>query len=248
MSDPWGRPYKIVTRKLRARGPPATTEKEPTLLCRGHRDALPPARGHCAQKAAGFHPRDGMDHRVGSHRAPGGDQKNGLPPRSAGPGQDPGLDLERGNGCHGTQSSAPLHEMPEGRSLPTGVEDREAGLASQGRPTGDNAVVPTDMPAGKCRHAPRESCRRSTGATHVGTGAGLARQSVRIPEGTLDDRRGQARTGAHGRHGLSRWRGIDGVSGHHQSVQHHAMEQDSGGLGALRGSELPRPADPRLPR
>jgi hypothetical protein len=33
-SDPWGRPYKVVRRKLRVRGPPATTEMKPTLLAK----------------------------------------------------------------------------------------------------------------------------------------------------------------------------------------------------------------------
>lgn len=33
-SDPRGRPYKVVTRKLRAKGSPATTEMEPTSLAK----------------------------------------------------------------------------------------------------------------------------------------------------------------------------------------------------------------------
>ena len=81
------------------------------------------------------------------------------------------------------------------------------------------------MPAGRGRQAPLENGCRPYGAKHVGAGAALARKPVRPPEGTLD-----------------------GVSGHRQRIQLHAVGQDSGSPGTLRGSQLPRSTDPRLPR
>ena len=73
-----------------------------------------------------------MDRWLGSHggRAVRGDQKNGLPRRGAGPEWNPGPDLGGSDGDHGSQTSAPLHEMSEGGGLPPGMVDGEAGLAS----------------------------------------------------------------------------------------------------------------------
>ena len=106
----------------------------------------------------------------------GGDRKNVLPRRGAGPGRDPGPDLEKNNGGHGSQNLAPVHEMPEGGSLPAAVEDGEVGPAPQGRPIGELAVdIPADMPAGRDRHAPGKSRRRPSGTTHVRADAGLVR-------------------------------------------------------------------------
>jgi hypothetical protein len=42
VSDPWGRPYKVVTRKLSAKGPSSTTEKEPVLLAKVIGTLFPP--------------------------------------------------------------------------------------------------------------------------------------------------------------------------------------------------------------
>ena len=72
-----------------------------------------------------------MDRWLGSHggRAVGGDQKNGLSRRGAGPGWNPGPDLGTSDEGHGSQTSAPLHEMSERGSLPPGMADDEAGLA-----------------------------------------------------------------------------------------------------------------------
>ena len=57
------------------------------------------------------------------------DQKNGLPRRGARSGSNPGPDLGGSDGGHGSQTSAPLHEMLEGGSLPPGMADGEAGHA-----------------------------------------------------------------------------------------------------------------------
>ena len=191
----------------------------------------------------------GMEHGVGSHRgrAVGRDQKDGLPRHGAGPGRDSGPDLERSNGGYGSRLRRIYTEMPEGGSLPTSLEHGEVGPAPQGRPTGELAV---GIPCWNTLEYD-DTCwnrRRPSGTTHVRTGTGLARQPVRLPEGTFDDRLGQARTGTHGRHGFPGRRGVGSVSGHRQRVQHHAVEQDSGSLGTLRGSYLPRSADPRLLR
>jgi hypothetical protein len=67
-SDPWGRPYKVVTRKLRARGPPATTEMEPTLLAKVVRTLFPPARGHRGGATPGDHTDDRLERRLESQR------------------------------------------------------------------------------------------------------------------------------------------------------------------------------------
>ena len=48
------------------------------------------------------------------------------------------------------------------------------------------------------------------------------------------------RAGTRGRRGFSGQRGAGGLSGHRQPVQFHAVGQDSGGTGALRGSQLLR--------
>ena len=61
-----------------------------------------------------------------------GDQKNGLPRRGAGPERNPEPDLGGSDGDHGSQTSAPLHEMSE--SLTPGMADsRLVLLRKEGR-------------------------------------------------------------------------------------------------------------------
>ena len=74
--------------------PLATTEMEPALLLQIIGTLFPPARGKCGRTVAGNNLGGGMGRRLGSHgRRAAGDQKNGLPQRSAGPGRNLGPDL-----------------------------------------------------------------------------------------------------------------------------------------------------------
>ncbi|XP_076482292.1 uncharacterized protein LOC143303958 [Bombus vancouverensis nearcticus] len=107
-------------------------DMEPALLLRIIATLFPPQEDRAAER-----PRETTrtlewtEGRLGSHRGRdmGGDQKNGLPRRGAGPGRNLWSDLGRSDGSHGPQTSAPLHKMPERGSLPPDMADGEAGLA-----------------------------------------------------------------------------------------------------------------------
>ena len=75
-SDSWGRLYRIVTRKLLAKGALATTKMAPALLLQIIEMLFPFARGHCGRTIAGNNLDGGVDGRLGSHggRVMGGDQ------------------------------------------------------------------------------------------------------------------------------------------------------------------------------
>ncbi|XP_033313358.1 uncharacterized protein LOC117212565 [Bombus bifarius] len=129
-ADPWGRPYRTVTRKLRAKGPLATMDMEPALLLRiiatlfprkkiGRQNGRGKRYGRWNGEMTGKSQRKRYGRRP--EECPYATWRQARTESRVGSGGS--------DGSHGPQTSAPLHKMPERGSLPPGMADGEAGLA-----------------------------------------------------------------------------------------------------------------------
>jgi hypothetical protein len=139
-SDPWGRPYRLVTKKLR---PPA--RKHGTKVARQcHRNLVPtaagqqgqrqheadtilsPQRDHEVERRATSHPRGALR----------GNKKDGIPRRrNTGTGRNLRPGLGRVNEDPDSPSAKPVHQMPEGRSIPPAWRtERLILLSKEGHP------------------------------------------------------------------------------------------------------------------
>jgi hypothetical protein len=70
-----------------------------------------------------------------------GNKKDGIPRRpNTGTGRNPRPGLGRVKKDPGSPSAKPVHQMPEGRSIPPGMENGEVDPTEQGRTTFGLAV------------------------------------------------------------------------------------------------------------
>ena len=120
------------TLRTHAKGPLATTKMGPGLLLQIIGTLLPPQEDCAAEQSqkTTWTVEWTDDWEVTEEELWEATTESGLRRRGAGPGRNPGPDQGGRDGGHGSQSSAPLHEISERGSLPPGMADGEAGLAA----------------------------------------------------------------------------------------------------------------------
>jgi hypothetical protein len=203
-SDPWERPYRLVTKKLRPPAAPHPSDrKHETRVARQcHQNFVPTVaeqqgqRQHEADNILPPQPDHGVERRAMSHPkgALRGNKKDGIPPRrNTGTGRNHRPGLGGINEDPGRPPAKPVHQMPEGRSIPPGMEKGEVDPAEQGRtPYGIAVRVQANMPSGRGGQTIRKTNRRPSGGPHDGTCTWGARQPIWISARSIDGGRGKA--------------------------------------------------------
>jgi hypothetical protein len=116
-SDPWRRPYRTVTRELRTKGALATREMETALLTKVIETLFPPQEDTAVEQPHDTARTERSTEWEVTEKEPW-EANRRMASR----------DVGGSNGDHGSQTSVPLHQMPE-VSLLMSVANGEAGPA-----------------------------------------------------------------------------------------------------------------------
>ncbi|XP_033363215.1 LOW QUALITY PROTEIN: uncharacterized protein LOC117241388 [Bombus vosnesenskii] len=264
-SDPWGRPYKVVTKKLRPSAPPLTSNMDPALLDNVIGTLFPLEDTDTSQPAPSSpsvdDDDDDGDDEAATTAATGWSEELRVTEeelfeaarRMASRDVAPGPDGIPGRAWVETiVTMAPRLRHLFTRCLEEGVYPRSwrtaklVLLRKEGRPPDSpSAYRPICLLDEVGKMLERIIAARLE--AHMTERAPMARQPIRIPPRPLDRGRGEEGED-HGRgQGLSRRGGSSGITRRHQRVQLDPLGQDRGSPATLRGPGVPGRDHPSVP-